>query len=155
MPLHFLNGNVSIVHTVIYVVCTAGTLFKMLAYMFKWTETLFAKYLFAVLCVVWCVYTLYIVMSERSATARICGCSLSLSLSLAPYRMRMHARLTRSSLFRILNSRINTIVAGAKQITAISHWLSSLCATIWCFLLCSNLNPNRWLGWITDSLNHS
>ncbi len=37
------------------------------------------------------------------------------------------------SLFRVLYSRINTIVAGAKQITAISHWLSSLCATIWCF----------------------
>ncbi len=58
------------------------------------------------LCSMVCV-TLYIVMSERSATARICGCSLSLSRSV-PY-----ARLTRSSLFRILNSRINTIVAGA------------------------------------------
>ncbi len=156
MPLHFLNG--SIVHTVIYVVCTAGTLFKMLACMFKWTETLFAKCLFAVLCVVWCVYTLYIVMSERSAAARICGCSLSRRRRMTDKRRSVpyaDARLTRSSLFRVLNSRINTIVAGAKQITAISHWLSSLCVTIWCFLLCSNLNPNRWLGWITDSLNHS
>ncbi len=119
--------------------------------MFKWTETLFAKCLFAVLCVVWCVYTLYIVMSERSAAARICGFSLSLSLSRsrshsralsrslslwqtkdAPYRMRMRAN-SLVSLFRVLNSRINIIVDGAKQITSISHWLSSLCATIWCF----------------------
>ncbi len=99
--------------------------------MFKWTETLFAKCLFAVLCVVWCVYTLYFVMSERFAAAlslskkndrqktlrTVCGCALNSLVSL----------------FRVLNSRINTIVAGAKQITAISHWLSSLCATIWCF----------------------
>ncbi len=107
--------------------------------MFKWTETLFAKCLFAVLCVVWCVYTLYIVMSERSAAARICGCSLSLSLS--PSRRMTDKRRSVCgcalnslvSLFRVLNSRINTIVAGAKQITAISHWLSSLCTTIWCF----------------------
>ncbi len=110
--------------------------------MFKWTETLFAKCLFAVLCVVWCVYTLYIVMSERSAAARICGCSLSLSLSLSLSKNDRQKTLctvcgcalnSLVSLFRVLNSRINTIVAGAKQITAISHWLSSLCTTIWCF----------------------
>ncbi len=110
--------------------------------MFKWTETLFAKCLFAVLCVVWCVYTLYIVMSERSAAARICGCSLSLSLSLSLSKNDRQKTLhtvcecalnSLVSLFRVLNSRINTIVAGAKQITSISHWLSSLCTTIWCF----------------------
>ncbi len=105
--------------------------------MFKWTETLFAKCPFAVLCVVWCVYTLYIVMSERSAAARICGCSLSKKKKIDRQKTLRTvcgcALNSLVSLFRVLNSRINTIVAGAKQITAISHWLSSLCATIWCF----------------------
>ncbi len=56
--------------------------------------------------------------NDRQKTLRtVCGCALNSLVSL----------------FRVLNSRINTIVAGAKQITAISHWLSSLCATIWCF----------------------
>ncbi len=38
---------------------------------------LIAKCLFAVLCVVWSVFTLYIVMSEQPAAARIYACSLS------------------------------------------------------------------------------
>ncbi len=87
----------------------------MLACMFKLTETLFAKCLFAVLCVVWCVYTLYRNVLNDLPLLGFAAARSSLSLSYAD------ARLTRSSLFRVLNSRINTIVAGAKQITAISH----------------------------------
>ncbi len=86
------------------------------------------------------VYTLYR-MSERSAAARICGCSL-VSLSLV-----CDARLTRSSLFRVLNSRINTIVAGAKQITAIPIDYQVLCATIWCFLFVFE-SESESLAWV-------
>ncbi len=48
------------------------------------------------LCVVWRVYTLYIVMSERPAAARICTCSLSRRMT--DKRCSVYARLTRSSL---------------------------------------------------------